>query len=940
MDNRNLRRWLTGAFAISLQTIAAAQSVRISELHYDNTGTDTGEAIEIAGPAGTDLAGWQVQLYNGLNGLVYNTRELNGVLPATCDARGVLVLSYPSNGIQNGSPDGIALVDVGGAVVEFLSYEGTFAAVDGAAAGLTATDIGVAQNGTEPVGASLALGAGNAFFATSVNSFGACNTDEPQPPAAVASITVTPANASLTVGASVTLSATAFDIEGAAIPATAFTWTSNAPELATVTPNGVVTASAAGSLDITATAANGVAGSARIDISDAPPPSDADVRINEIHYDNLGADAGEAIEIEGAAGTDVNGYSLVLYNGNGGVPYNTQVISAVLPASCGARGVLVVSYPADGLQNGPDGIALVDPLGQVVEFLSYEGTFIATSGAAAGLTSIDIGAAQNSAAAGQSLQRGSANDWTPGTSSFGACNPDAPPPGGNTLSFSGRVPSDPPLPVGFQDQLFATLRSPSNSTIPTVISWVSETPAVASIEPNGVMTALAAGTATVRATAEDGTTATWSLPTRVAVASTTADYVGNAEFGEPVDADASDDLIVRHPQYTASYNPARGTPNWVSYDLELTHFGDEDRCDCFTSDPALPETVTRLTTADYTDAGAFHGFGIDRGHLVRSFDRTSGSLDNAVTYLFTNIVPQAADMNQGPWAVLENFLGDLARFDDREVYVITGVAGNTGTLKNQGRVVIPASTWKVAVVMPRNLGLNAVVDYRDLDVYAVDMPNTAGIRNVPWQTYLTTVDAIEAVSGYDLLALLPDEVEAAVESGTEPPIASIAGPAGPIETGDDAAFSASGSIDPNGAIVGYAWDFGDGATASGVSVAHTYARAGVFTVRLLVTDDSGLTDTATFSITVEAGAGLADAHALVDALLASGRITRGTGALLNAQVSTAQLLLARGNVPAAAAMLRVMILELDLLVRLRVLTTVEAAPLRNLLITVIATLAV
>ena len=35
-------------------------TVFINELHYDNGGTDAGEAVEIAGPAGTDLTGWSV----------------------------------------------------------------------------------------------------------------------------------------------------------------------------------------------------------------------------------------------------------------------------------------------------------------------------------------------------------------------------------------------------------------------------------------------------------------------------------------------------------------------------------------------------------------------------------------------------------------------------------------------------------------------------------------------------------------------------------------------------------------------------------------------------------------------------------------------------------------------------------------------------------------
>ena len=40
-------------------------TVFINEFHYDNIGADTGEFIEIAGTAGTDLTGWSLIRYNG-----------------------------------------------------------------------------------------------------------------------------------------------------------------------------------------------------------------------------------------------------------------------------------------------------------------------------------------------------------------------------------------------------------------------------------------------------------------------------------------------------------------------------------------------------------------------------------------------------------------------------------------------------------------------------------------------------------------------------------------------------------------------------------------------------------------------------------------------------------------------------------------------------------
>ena len=67
-----------------------------------------------------------------------------------------------------------------------------------------------------------------------------------------------------------------------------------------------------------------------------PPPPGSQSRFSELHYDNFGADAGEAIEVEGPAGTSLAGWSIVLYNGNGGVVYNTVPLSGTIPASCAA----------------------------------------------------------------------------------------------------------------------------------------------------------------------------------------------------------------------------------------------------------------------------------------------------------------------------------------------------------------------------------------------------------------------------------------------------------------------------------------------------------------------------------------------------------------------------------------------------------------------------
>ena len=63
-------------------------------------------------------------------------------------------------------------------------------------------------------------------------------------------------------------------------------------------------------------------------------------------------------------------------------------------------------------------------------------------------------------------------------------------------------------------------------------------------------------------------------------------------------------------------------------------------------------------------------------------------------------------------------------------------------------------------------------------------------------------------------------------------------------------FSGSGSSDPDGTIAGYAWDFGNGQTATGENASVTYTQAGTYTTTLTVTDDDGATGTATQVITV------------------------------------------------------------------------------------------
>src|SRR5439155_1370020 len=73
---------------------------------------------------------------------------------------------------------------------------------------------------------------------------------------------------------------------------------------------------------------------------------------------------------------------------------------------------------------------------------------------------------------------------------------------------------------------------------------------------------------------------------------------------------------------------------------------------------------------------------------------------------------------------------------------------------------------------------------------------------------------------------------------------------GTILTSVSVNFNGTTSFDPDGTIVGYAWDYGDGSTGSGATPAHGYSIAGMYAVKLNVTDNSGSTSSATPGITV------------------------------------------------------------------------------------------
>jgi PKD repeat protein len=108
--------------------------------------------------------------------------------------------------------------------------------------------------------------------------------------------------------------------------------------------------------------------------------------------------------------------------------------------------------------------------------------------------------------------------------------------------------------------------------------------------------------------------------------------------------------------------------------------------------------------------------------------------------------------------------------------------------------------------------------------------------------YMVVLTVVDDAGGADSTSIF-------VQVENRAPIAAAAGP-GTALTLDEVTFRADGTVDPDGVIADYFWDFGDGRSAKGREVIHSYDASGTYTVRLTVMDDDSRTDATSISLIV------------------------------------------------------------------------------------------
>ena len=214
-------------------------------------------------------------------------------------------------------------------------------------------------------------------------------------------------------------------------------------------------------------------------------------------------------------------------------------------------------------------------------------------------------------------------------------------------------------------------------------------------------------------------------------------------------------LMAKH-QYVHSYNRFLGIPNWVAWHTDSTWLGGIRRSNHFRPDSTLPEKWYRVRE------GSYRGTGFDRGHLCPSADRTNTPADNSATFLMTNMIPQAPNNNQGPWAALEIYCRDLVK-QGKELYIYCGGIGSQGFL-DSGRVQIPEKTWKTILVLDAGEHdlLRITPSTRTI---AVVMPNNNAFigKNDDWKIFRVSVDSVEVLTGYDLFKNVAPNIQSSIE---------------------------------------------------------------------------------------------------------------------------------------------------------------------------------
>jgi endonuclease G len=213
--------------------------------------------------------------------------------------------------------------------------------------------------------------------------------------------------------------------------------------------------------------------------------------------------------------------------------------------------------------------------------------------------------------------------------------------------------------------------------------------------------------------------------------------------------------VFRNDGFMAGYSELRGNPLWVIYALARppTDTRPLKRPSRFSADW---RSLSHIGHADFDRSG------YDRGHLAPNHAISllygrEGQLD---TFLMTNISPQDPDLNQKVWQRLEAAELDQLASRFGKLWVVTGpiFEGATERLPSSFRVEVPDAFYKIYAAPQAEGGPKLL---------AFVVPQTVR-GHEPLDRFVTSVDVVEAKTGFDFFPELDPKLEKAAEGTTDP----------------------------------------------------------------------------------------------------------------------------------------------------------------------------
>ena len=222
----------------------------------------------------------------------------------------------------------------------------------------------------------------------------------------------------------------------------------------------------------------------------------------------------------------------------------------------------------------------------------------------------------------------------------------------------------------------------------------------------------------------------------------------------------SGEQLINHSAISLVYSENFEQAKWVAHIITPEIItGKIHRTNDFRPDPkvATGTAVEKdyFLKTEYADKPTeYDGFGYDRGHLASSADFRWSPIALSESYFYSNMSPQLPEFNREIWAKLENTIrGYVYQNPDNPLYVVTGplLKDNLPTIqRSTNQVAIPNAFWKVVIDPKQGRGIGFL------------FPHAASTN--PIETFATTIDEIEKLTGIDFFHNLPDDQENQLES--------------------------------------------------------------------------------------------------------------------------------------------------------------------------------